>query len=612
MSWVTCIWSAASGACLVLAILHFLVWCSDRQAKASLVFALMALSVVGVGVCEQGMMRSATPEAFNMWLRWMHVPGLTAIAGAVVFVRLYFGTGRPLLGGLTLGVRLAAVVMNFCLTPNINFREIRSLVQIPFLGDEVSIVGEAVVSHWVWLAQASFVFWLAYTVDASVSLWKRGSKEGRRRALGIGGSMSIFILLGMTHTVLTLHGVIHSPVVWSLIFGLMTLAMGYELSRDVLRASRLEHDLHESELRLSLAASAAGIAVWEWDVLKDRIRVSSIGRKLYGVESTEDIDYARFDRKLHPDDRQRVRRAIDAALAGPEPFAAEYRAVLPDGSLRWIAASGQVERDAHGQATLLRGVSTDITARRLTEQELHQEREQLSHTLRLATMSQMATSLAHELNQPLTAMANNAGAARRMLAKGTASDDQLSEILTDIVDDAHRAGEVIRGMRGMARRDHGPREAVDLNALVATVQRLVAAEALVRDCELVAEAEASLPWVNANPVQLQQVLLNLLMNAFEASELPGGVTRRVILRTESEGESAVRVSVRDHGPGLPPEGAEKWFEPFHTSKPNGLGMGLVIVRGIVEAHGGALRVDAADGGGACFHFRLPAAREMPA
>src|SRR5262249_50428613 len=137
-----------------------------------------------------------------------------------------------------------------------------------------------------------------------------------------------------------------------------------------------------------------------------------------------------------------------------------------------------------------------------------------------ATMSQMATSLAHELNQPLTAMANNAGAARRMLAKGIASDEQLSEILTDIVDDAHRAGEVIRGIRGMARRDHGPREPVNLEALVATVQRLIAAEALGRDCEFVVEVEPSLPWVKANPVQLQQVLLNLLMNAFEASALP--------------------------------------------------------------------------------------------
>ncbi|HEY1123318.1 MAG TPA: ATP-binding protein, partial [Haloferula sp.] len=583
-----------------------------RQARASLVFALMVLSVVGVGVCEQGMMRSSTPEAFGVWLRWMHLPGLTAIVGAVVFVRFYLGTGRLWLGGLALGLRLAAVAMNFYLTPNINFREIRSLAQIPFLGDRVSIVGEGVVNQWVLLAQASFVFWLLYTVDASVSLWRRGSREDRRRALGVGGGMALFILLGMTHTVLTLHGIIHSPVLWSIIFGLMTIIMGYELSRDVLRASRLEHDLHESELRLGLAASAAGIAMWEWDVSKDRIRVSAIGRMLYGVESTEDINYARFNQKLHPDDRQRVRRAIDAALCGHEPFAAEYRAVLPDGSLRWIAASGQVERNSEGRATLLRGVSTDITARRQTEQELHREREQLSHTLRLATMSQMATSLAHELNQPLTAMANNAGAARKMLAKGTANDEQLSEILTDIVDDAHRAGEVIRGMRSMARRDHGPREAVDLNALVAAVQRLISAEAVARHCELVTEVEPSLPWVKANPVQLQQVLLNLLMNAFDASESPDAVARRVVLRTEADGDSSVRISVRDHGPGMPPGGAEKWFEPFHTSKPNGLGMGLVIVRGIVEAHGGWLKVDAADGGGVCFHFHLPAATEAAA
>lgn len=606
MSWVTVIWSAASGACLILAGMHLVVWLRDRRARASMVFALTALAVVGAGTCELRMMMSHTPEAYGLHLRELHLWGILVIAGTIGFVHLYLGTGRLWLAGLTIGARLVSLGVNYALPPNINFREIRDLHRIPFLGEEVAIVGDATLNPWMWFAQSTFVLWLAFMIDAAATLWRKGGAEDRRRAVMVGGGMSLFILFGMGHTVLVLNQVIESPLLPSLAFVLMTMAMGYELSHDVLRASRLAHDLHESEQRLSLSASAAGIALWETNMRDNSLWLSSEGRSLFGMTRAGRTDFGELASRIHPDDRQRVLDEVRRAMESCGEFEVEHRLRFPDGSVRWIASSGAAEKD--DGAVILRGVSVDITDRRQAESELRQQREQLSHTLRLATMSQMATSLAHELNQPLTAMANNAGAARRMLAKGTADEAKLGEILTDIVDDAHRAGEVIRGIRGMARRDHGPREPVDLNALVEAVQRLAAAEALARDCELVVETAPSLPRIEANPVQLQQVLLNLLMNAFEASDLPGTRARRVVVSTVAEGESAIHVSVRDHGPGLPPEGAAKWFEPFHTSKPNGLGMGLVIVRGIVEAHGGSLRVDAAEGGGACFHFQLPAIR----
>jgi two-component system sensor kinase FixL len=607
MSWVTVIWSAASGACLVLAGMHLVVWLRDRRARASLVFALTTLTIVGAGTCELGMMMSRTPEDFGRYLRDLHLWGILVIGGTIVFVRLYLGTGRLWLAGLTIGARLVSLALNYALPPNINYREIRNLHRIPFLGEEVAVVGEATLNPWMWFAQSTFVLWLIFMIDASVTLWRKGGPEGRRRAVMVGGGMSLFIVVGMGHTVLVLHQVIESPLLPSLAFVMMTVAMGYELSHDVLRASRLAHDLHESEQRLSLSASAAGIALWERNMRDNSLWLSSEGKSLFGMTGAVGTDFDELASRIHPDDRQRVLDEVRRAMESCGEFEVEHRLKFADGNVRWISSSGAAEKD--GGAVVLRGVSLDITDRRQAESELHQQREQLSHTLRLATMSQMATSLAHELNQPLTAIANNAGAARRMMAKGKVTEAELGEILGDIVDDAHRAGEVIRGIRGMARRDQGPRETVDLSALVAAVQRLVAAEALARDCEFVAETGSPLPWVNANPVQLQQVLLNLLMNAFDASELPEAIARRVILRAEADGEATVHVSVRDHGPGLPPEGSGKWFEPFHTSKPNGLGMGLVIVRGIIEAHGGALQVDAAEGGGACFHFRLPAAKE---
>jgi signal transduction histidine kinase len=244
--------------------------------------------------------------------------------------------------------------------------------------------------------------------------------------------------------------------------------------------------------------------------------------------------------------------------------------------------------------------------RQRAEADLRQQREQLSHTLRLATMSQMASSLAHELNQPLTAIVNNAGTAQSLIAKGRGGAVEISEILQDITDDGHRAGEVIRNIRGMVRKDGGARSVVNLNEVVQSAQCMLAAEFRARDAVLHLETADALPEVEANAVQMQQVLLNLLMNALDALDMPDATARRVVLRTEAEGESAVLVSVRDFGPGLPPEGAEMLFEQYYTTKPNGMGMGLVIVRNLVEAHGGTLIAANAEGGGARFLFRLPA------
>ena len=168
---------------------------------------------------------------------------------------------------------------------------------------------------------------------------------------------------------------------------------------------------------------------------------------------------------------------------------------------------------------------------------------------------------------------------------------------------------VALGGNALLKRGETKMLPVSFNEIATEVLHLTHADLIGRGVMVSRSFAPKLPLVAGDRVQLQQVLLNLLMNAFDASELPGATTRRVILRAEADGDSMVHVSVRDHGPGLPPEGSEIWFEPFHTSKPNGLGMGLVIVRGIIEAHGGTLQVDAAEGGGACFHFRLPAAKE---
>jgi PAS domain S-box-containing protein len=248
---------------------------------------------------------------------------------------------------------------------------------------------------------------------------------------------------------------------------------------------------------------------------------------------------------------------------------------------------------------------TDITERKRAEAEARKHREELAHLSRVAIMGEMAGSLAHELNQPLTAIVNNASAGRRFIAKGRADLNKLDSLLEAIGQDGRRAGEVIRSIRGMVQKGQHARSVVNLNDVIASVLRLVHSDAVERHCVLVTEADPKLPLVEGDHVQLQQVLLNLIVNAFEAmGETPLG-ERRVIIRSERISDGRVRVSVRDFGTGLLVENPERIFEHFFSTKQNGLGMGLAIVRSIVTSHDGELAAVNAEGGGTCAYFSLP-------
>jgi PAS domain S-box-containing protein len=261
------------------------------------------------------------------------------------------------------------------------------------------------------------------------------------------------------------------------------------------------------------------------------------------------------------------------------------------------------------EGTLVLSVIVDITTRKQAEAEARQHREELAHLSRVAIMGEMAGSLAHELNQPLTGIVNNASAGRRFIAKGRADLPKLDSLFEAIVADGRRAGEIIRGIRGMVRKGEEVRGPVNLNGVIASVLRFVRSDALGRHCALVTEPDPKLPLVEADPVRLQQVLLNLVVNAFEAMRETPVAERRMIIRSERESERRVRVSVRDFGTGLPVEEPERIFERFFSTKREGLGMGLAIARSIIASHGGELAAANAQGGGACVHFSLPVIAE---
>jgi signal transduction histidine kinase len=207
-------------------------------------------------------------------------------------------------------------------------------------------------------------------------------------------------------------------------------------------------------------------------------------------------------------------------------------------------------------------------------------------------------------------MVTNAGAALRFMARDRLSPEKSRELLEDIVADGRRAGEIIRGIKGMLRKAEGVRKLVDLNDVIAQTLRLTQSDALANDCAVVTEFHPTLPRVEADVVQLQQVFLNLILNAFEASKDVARLQRRVIIRTECDGEGAVRAWVRDFGTGLPAEAPERVFERFFSTKREGMGMGLFIARSIVTAHGGTLGGKNVEGGGSQFWLQLPVSNKI--
>ena len=238
------------------------------------------------------------------------------------------------------------------------------------------------------------------------------------------------------------------------------------------------------------------------------------------------------------------------------------------------------------------------------EEQARQDRERLAQMDRLHTLGEMAAGIAHEVNQPLTAISNYAQAGRRMLEAGLADSEALGGTLDKVSSQAHRAGEVIRGLRAFVRQRQSRSQRVDLNELVREAVELAQADARFVSVGVETELESGIPEVTVDPVQIQQVVLNLIRNAIDATD-EVGVEEPILVRTAGNGDGFVEVAVEDHGAGIPEEVQGQMFAPFFTSKESGLGMGLAISRSIVTGHGGRIWWTASEGGGTSFHFTLP-------
>jgi signal transduction histidine kinase len=336
--------------------------------------------------------------------------------------------------------------------------------------------------------------------------------------------------------------------------------------------------------------------------------MSDKGRTIYGFPPNLILTCDLILSRVHPDERAGVKETYDRACAINGTFESEHRLVLPYGRTRWVIMRGRCLHDGQGNLIETIGVTLDVSAQKEANLQVQIQREEMAHRNRVDLMGEMTASFAHELNQPLTAIANNAAAARRFLEHGKADPEILQRLLHRMVADSQRAGEVIRGIRALVRKDKEMKYAVvSLNELINDTVRLVSSDALSRESVISTELDPELPRISAAPVQLQQVLLNLIMNGLDAVEPLPPSERRIVISTHSDKGEIAEVVVRDFGVGLPKEGLEKIFDHFFSTKQKGMGMGLAIVRSIVEAHHGIIIAENAPDHGARLVVRLPAA-----
>ncbi len=370
---------------------------------------------------------------------------------------------------------------------------------------------------------------------------------------------------------------------------------------------RQQEILRERDARINLAAESADLAFWVLYPEEGAAWMSDKGRRIYGFDSNLPLTCELILSRIHPEERAAVKAEYDRACSLYGAFESEHRLRLPYGKTRWVIMRGRCLQDEHGNLLEIIGVTLDVSAQKQAALQLQVQREEMAHRNRVALMGEMTASFAHELNQPLTAIANNASAARRFLEHGNTDPVLLQELLQDMVADSQRAGEVIRGIRSLVRKETSVQTLLNLNSVITDTVRLVSSDVLNRESVVTTELDPHLPEVQAALVQIQQVLLNLIINSLDAIEQLPPAQRRIIISTRSDKGDVAEVSVRDFGVGLPKDHPDKVFDHFFSTKQKGMGMGLAIVRSIVEAHGGTITAENAPDRGARMVVRLPAA-----
>jgi len=359
------------------------------------------------------------------------------------------------------------------------------------------------------------------------------------------------------------------------------------------------------EARISFAAASSSVGLWQYEIATGEFWATEYCRTLFGLPPDVPLDLDRLLSRIHPSDFLTASGALKSAIVRPVTFEIDFRVGHNGDQERWISARAQPVVGADGRPTALTGAFADATLRKTAEAEADVQRQEIAHLMRVSMLGELSGGLAHELTQPLTAILSNAQAGKMLLAKGNKNLTEISNIFDDIITEDDRAGEVIHRLRGLLKKGEVKYEAVDMNELIASTLRLLHSELIDRRISVDRQTAPDLAQVRGDAVQLQQILLNLFMNAMDAMESVAPARRTISVRTATTDEGGIEVRITDCGTGLLPSQEQIVFQPFFTTKKRGLGLGLSICASIVKLHGGTLSLQNNVSEGATAIFRLP-------
>jgi PAS domain S-box-containing protein len=382
----------------------------------------------------------------------------------------------------------------------------------------------------------------------------------------------------------------------------------YGTAIDIEDRKRAEDALRRSEAYLAEAQRLSLTGSFGWRVASGDMVWSEETYQIFELERSVGPTIDLLLQRVHPDDRQLVRQEVDRVAEGNHDLDIELRLLMPNGRVKDLhVRSHRVEGESGDEEVV--GAVMDITATKDAQRKLHAAQAELAHVNRVTTMGQLAASIAHEIKQPITAVVTNASAGLLWLAAQPPELGEVRDAFDRVIDAGNRAGQVIGQVRALIKKDPPAKDDLDLNEAILEVIALTHGEMVKNGVSLHTQLAAGLPLVQGDRVQMRQVILNLIINAVEAMSGVSKGPRELLISSRKDASSRVLVAVQDSGPGLTAEGFDRLFDPFYTTKPEGMGMGLSICRSIVEAHGGRVWASRADAHGISVQFSLPVGAE---
>ena len=586
-----------AAACLTLAAIYFVVWCKQRGDWMYLAFSCSAVAGAALTAFELTLLRAHTVEQYSTVLRWAQLPVWALVVSLVIFVRLYFRTGRPWLAWSVCGLRTLALIMNFVLMPNLSYHKITSLRQVSWWGGELVSAPVGVTNPWILVAQFSSVLLIVFFIDATITVWRR---DKRKRGLGV--VLSLFGLIAVGQALLVVWGIIQVPFLACFaILGLLAV-MGYELSSDIVRAAHFARELEVSEKRFNLAADSANLGIWEWDLEKDEIWVTPTRREQLGFPTSGRITFDELTSRWHADDRDKVCQAVNEAIQDGKDYQAEFRVVQADSSTQWVCARGRVQVDEQGRPTRFTGISLDITARKEAELLAQRQRGELERLRQQKTaflerevaerarlereviescareQRRIAYDLHDGVGQQIVSIALSAKLLEEQLRSDRPAEAQKASAIVRL------ANEAARQARLTARSLEGADGVGDLKAALESLAVNISHSCHVKS--VVTPNSVALPISAPVAAQLYRIAQEAVRNAVEH-----GAARQVLIQI-TFGDGEMILTVQDDGKG------------FNT-KTNGQGMGLRIMRYRAQCIGGLCEVRPGPTQGTLVHCRVP-------